>query len=246
MDKVVVVSGGFDPLHSGHVHLISEARKLGDTLVVALNSDNWLSRKKGKPFLPFAERKLILETMRNVDRVLEFNDDDGTAINALEILRQENPYGKVIFANGGDRTSLNVPELVVPGVIFQYGVGGDGKANSSSQILSTWTNGNTQRDWGWWSVVKAYPGAKVKELVVNPSSQLSKQRHQHRKEIWTVLKGTATVELNGKMLMLDQGQQIHIEVGQWHQLINKTHTALHILEIQLGNICDEDDIERSA
>lgn len=246
MDKIVVVSGGFDPIHSGHVNLITEARKLGDKLVVALNSDAWLSRKKGKPFLPFAERKLILETMRDVDRVLEFNDDDGTAIHALEILRRESPYSKVIFANGGDRTAFNVPELAVPEVVFQYGVGGSNKNNSSSQILSSWTNGNTERSWGWWSVVKAYPGAKVKELVVNPDSQLSKQRHKHRKELWTVLKGTATILLDDTLIMLEQGGQIQINVGQWHQLINKTHTMLHILEVQLGNICDEEDIERSA
>ena len=79
------MSGGFDPIHSGHIDYIKSARKLGDKVVVALNSDNWLKRKKGSFFMPFHERKVILEQMSSVDQVIDFIDDDvGSALNALK------------------------------------------------------------------------------------------------------------------------------------------------------------------
>ena len=85
--KIVLISGGFDPIHSGHLKYIEEAKKLGDKLVVALNSDEWLIKKKGKFFLPFSERKNILTSMANVDEVIDFLDDEvGSVINALNNL----------------------------------------------------------------------------------------------------------------------------------------------------------------
>ena len=87
--RIVVVSGGFDPIHSGHIDYIKSARKLGDKVVVALNSDNWLKRKKGSFFMPFHERKVILEQMSSVDQVIDFIDDDiGSALNALKKIKK--------------------------------------------------------------------------------------------------------------------------------------------------------------
>ena len=74
--KISVVSGGFDPIHSGHISYINAAKKYGDYLIVALNSDDWLVAKKGKAFMPFEERKAILENLKNVDDVIGFEDDD--------------------------------------------------------------------------------------------------------------------------------------------------------------------------
>ena len=83
--KVVVVSGGFDPLHSGHISYFKDARNHGDKLIVALNSDNWLVKKKGKFFMTFSERKLIIENLKYVDQVIDFKDDEiGSCIHALE------------------------------------------------------------------------------------------------------------------------------------------------------------------
>ena len=80
--KVVIVSGGFDPIHSGHIQYLLEAKKLGDILIVALNSDEWLIEKKGKEFMPFEERKVVLENISCVDQVIGFEDDDlGSCIN---------------------------------------------------------------------------------------------------------------------------------------------------------------------
>ena len=74
--KIIVVSGGFDPLHSGHIEYFDSAKKLGDHLIVALNSDEWLINKKGKPFMLFKERKILIENLRMVDEVIDFDDDD--------------------------------------------------------------------------------------------------------------------------------------------------------------------------
>ena len=86
MSKVSIVSGGFDPVHSGHINLMLAAKELGDQLIVLLNSDEWLSRKKGRPFMNFFERKMVLENLWFVDYVLDFDDSDNSAVDGLEIV----------------------------------------------------------------------------------------------------------------------------------------------------------------
>ena len=107
MEKVIIVSGGFDPLHSGHISYLTEASKLGDYLIIALNSDQWLKNKKSKFFLPFEERKSILENLKMVDEVFLSIDQDKTVCKSLEKIRPD------IFANGGDRSTEEVPETVI-------------------------------------------------------------------------------------------------------------------------------------
>lgn len=140
--RVVIVSGGFDPIHSGHINHFIEAKKLGDILIVGLNSDEWLTRKKGKPFLPIDERLAVVKSMRMVDSAVAFNDDDNSSISLIRqalIL-----FDDVLFANGGDRTQDNIPEIDAfdkdPRVQFAFGVGGTHKQNSSSWILKEWTS----------------------------------------------------------------------------------------------------------
>ena len=134
--KVIVVSGGFDPLHSGHISYFKDASEHGDRLIVALNSDDWLKRKKGKYFMPFVERKSIIENLRNVDEVIDFEDDEiGSSINALEKVKELYPEDEIYFANGGDRDKENIPEMSVNGISFLFSVGGEDKKNSSSWIL---------------------------------------------------------------------------------------------------------------
>jgi D-beta-D-heptose 7-phosphate kinase/D-beta-D-heptose 1-phosphate adenosyltransferase len=142
MNKIVLVTGGFDPIHSGHIAYLKEAKKLGDMLVVGVNSDEWLIRKKGKFFLPYHERRTIIQNIKGVDVVIGFNDDDGTAKDAIVKVREFNPYSEIIFANGGDRTKENIPEMdiVDNNLSFVFGVGGEHKMNSSSWILSNWEN----------------------------------------------------------------------------------------------------------
>ena len=131
--KVVLVTGGFDPLHSGHIAYFKAARELGDHLVVGVNSDAWLERKKGKAFMPFEERCAIIKELNCVDEVIGFKDDDDTACGAIfQVLSTCGSQTKVIFANGGDRSKQNIPEMALSDVEFVFGVGGEDKKNSSS------------------------------------------------------------------------------------------------------------------
>lgn len=138
--KFVVVTGGFDPIHSGHIEYIREAAKLGDVLIVGVNSDEWLTRKKGKPFMEWKERANIINALRYVDFVLRFDDSDDSACSLLEDLKRSwiGKDDEIIFANGGDRNSTNNRESKVEGITFVYGVGGSNKMNSSSDILKAW------------------------------------------------------------------------------------------------------------
>ena len=148
--KVVLVTGGFDPIHSGHIAYLMRARELaqdkGDLLVVGVNSDEWLKRKKGKFFLPFSERRTIIQSIKGVDQVIGFDDHDGTAKAAIRKVRSFHPYSQIIFANGGDRTKENIPEMDTEdaNVSFVFGIGGDYKMNSSSWILKNWEENNAK------------------------------------------------------------------------------------------------------
>ena len=108
MKKIVLTTGGFDPIHSGHISYFEEAKKLGDKLIVGVNSDGWLERKKGRSFMPITERTTIIQNLKMVDGVILFNDDDGSAIEAIKNVQKLYPNDHIIFANGGDRTAKNL------------------------------------------------------------------------------------------------------------------------------------------
>ena len=140
MPDIVLVSGGFDPIHSGHIKLISEA-SLHGKIVVLLNSDTWLCNKKGKAFLPINERKIIMESIKNVIDVLEFDDNDKSCIDGIKKAIVKYKNHKIKFANGGDRDSKNILEFKFckdNKIETLWGVGGNDKSNSSSWILKKW------------------------------------------------------------------------------------------------------------
>ena len=247
MKTIVLVTGGFDPLHSGHIAYFKAAKELGDTLVVGVNSDAWLTRKKGAPFMPFQERLNIVKNIVGVDYVIEFNDDDNSAKSAIKLVKQTFPNDKIVFANGGDRTNENIPEMEVQhdNLTFAFGVGGFNKANSSSWILQEWKAPKTDRVWGYYRVLHEMPGVKVKELTVNPGQSLSMQRHAFRSEYWLIGEGQCAVNLiDGTTLNKNLQDQYYIPANQWHQLKNPYNNPCRIIEIQYGEICDESDIER--
>jgi cytidyltransferase-like protein len=250
MKTIVVVSGGFDPVHSGHIKLIKAARALGDQLIVGINSDEWLACKKGRAFMPWNERLCVLNNLRQVDEVYTFDDEDGTACHLLQQVRAHYPNDKIVFANGGDRTADNIPEMSIPGVEFAFGVGGADKANSSSWILQEWKAPKTERSWGYYCVLHQVPGIKVKELTINPGQGISMQYHNHRSEFWMVSEGRAsvyTLKLGPDPVFVDdltQHEHFWVDQGLWHQLRNNTDCPLKIVEIQYGTACDEQDIER--
>jgi len=253
MKTIVLVTGGFDPLHSGHIAYFHAAKQLGDTLVVGVNSDAWLIRKKGRAFMSWDERMNIVKNIKDVDFVLEFNDEDGSAKSAIKLARQTWPDHKIVFANGGDRTDTNIPEMEFEdrNLEFAFGVGGFNKANSSSWILEEWKAPKTGRAWGYYRVLHEQgQEVKVKELTVLPKTCLSMQRHQDRAEHWFVSEGTATVYTVDQSTDMDllgeftRFQYIHINKHQWHKLCNETDQPLKVVEIQYGDRCIEEDIER--
>jgi cytidyltransferase-like protein len=245
MKTIVVVSGGFDPVHSGHIKLIKQARLLGDVLIVGINSDEWLARKKGRAFMPWQERLCVLNNLSSVDEVYTFDDEDGTACHLLQQVRAHYPADRIIFANGGDRTQDNIPEMAIAGVEFAFGVGGEDKSNSSSWILQEWKAPKTERPWGYYRVLHEALGMKVKELTVMPGQTLSMQRHSSRAEYWQVSEGRCVVEGEGRrQTSLATHDSYQIPTNEWHRLYNPFDQPCCIVEIQYGPNCVEEDIER--
>lgn len=136
--KRVAVSGGFDPIHIGHIEMMEEAKALGDKLTVIVNNDNWLKLKKGFAFMPETERKAIIQALRCVDEVVltkhEADTKDMSVCQALEEIKPD------IFANGGDRKPDGdpIPEVELCkklGIEVVYNVGKSGKIQSSSELV---------------------------------------------------------------------------------------------------------------
>jgi cytidyltransferase-like protein len=253
---IVVATGGFDPVHSGHIAYFEQAASLGDLLLVGLNSDAWLRRKKGRAFMPYVERSAIISKLNMVHQVLELQDDDGSGADGIRQARTLYPDAEIVFANGGDRDATNIPEMEIfkddKNLRFEFGVGGNWKQNSSRWILDEWKAPRTEKPWGEYRLLHDYgPQAKLKELTVQPGQRLSMQRHEKRSEFWFVAEGQATVytinprttdaELVG---VFGKHQSVWISRGDWHQLVNDTNQPLQLVEIQYGEDCVEEDIER--
>jgi len=259
-DTVCLVTGGFDPIHSGHIEYLKEAKKKMDFLIVGINSDEWLLNKKGYSFMPWDERKNIIINLSIVDQVISFDDNDNSASNAIS--KSLEISQKVIFANGGDRKEGNIPELVAfqnnPNVEFIYGIGGSNKMNSSSDITKNFIKNyeankknnsynnilKIDAPWGSHDTIVDSPEYKLKQLFVNPGAKLSLQYHHHRSEHWVVASGTASVQLGEKEFDLNEGEYIFIPQTEKHRISNNTQSGLIIIEVQCGKILEESDIVR--
>ena len=153
-DSCVLVTGGFDPIHGGHIDYFQDAKLLSTYLIVGVNSDEWLRRKKGRNFMSWESRKRIIDQMNIVDYVIDFDDSDGSANDAIEQCLKD--FDRVIFCNGGDREKDNIPEYEKyknnKRVEFKYSVGG-GKTESSSELLNAYSNPITYRAWGHYRVL---------------------------------------------------------------------------------------------
>lgn len=248
--KAVIVTGGFDPLHSGHIEYFKAAKELGTILFVGVNSDDWLTRKKGRPFMPAEERMAIIKEISCVGHVFEFDDSDESAINAIKYVKESVPNGTpIVFANGGDRTKDNIPEMVFDDVDFQFGVGGENKRNSSSWILSEWDKPTTERLWGKYKELDTNGHWKVKELSIDVGKSLSDQRHHIRSEHWHIVDGKLEMNLefsNGYKTskVYVSGDSIDIPVQCWHHATNVGNKPVKVIEVWMGKELSEDDIER--
>jgi len=260
MTTLVLVTGGFDPLHSGHIQYFKAAKELaryGGKLIVGVNSDAWLQRKKGRPFMSVEERSRIVQELACVDRCITFDDNDDTANGAILKMVTQYNFSKLIFANGGDRDKGNCPEHTAwskdKRIQFKYAVGGKDKTNSSSWILKDWSAPFVPRAWGHYRNLYKGDGFMVKELVINPHSTLSMQQHQHRSETWNLVSGTASVLTSNRTMPIDPVRNhlsiqnpIDIPRGTWHQGSNSSDLPAHIIEIWKGpsTLLSEDDIRR--
>lgn len=240
--KTVLVSGYFDPLHSGHIKHINEAKKLGDRLIVVVNNDFQASLKKIKAFYNENMRFDIINNLKSVDKVylsIDKGRDIGQTIRSISEIENID-----VFAKSSDCTQVPEAEQSACddcGIEIQYKIGDGIDIHSSDLILNEFRN----TIWGRWRVLDEYSGYKVKLLEVNPHSQLSLQRHFKRYEFWTVVKGVATVMLSGEKSRLFETDGIHIKTEEWHQLINETDGVLRVIEVAFGNEITEEDIERS-
>ena len=142
--NIIIVSGGFDPVHKGHIRMFREAANFGANVIVGLNSDEWLTRKKGKSFMKWDERAEILESCKFINQVIPFDDSDDTASDAIkrvfDMYNADSSDYNIYFANGGDRKLGNVPEFDncrELGVVMLWNFGG-GKIQSSSDLTKNW------------------------------------------------------------------------------------------------------------
>ena len=137
MFDIVILSGGFDPIHIGHARMIIAASRLGSEVIVGVNSDEWLKRKKGYAFMPWEERAEMAESIKGVSKAIAFDDSDNSACDLLRKVRKENLNASIAFANGGDRDSTNIPEGATAtelGIALVWGIGGS-KIQSSSELV---------------------------------------------------------------------------------------------------------------
>ena len=240
---VVAVSGGFDPIHKGHVRLFAEARKLGDRLVVILNNDNWLHSKKGYVFMPEKERVEIIRRIAGVDRVIvtghRKNDSDRSVVKELTRLKPD------VFANGGDRESLaHIPEAALCkklGIRMVFGVGKGGKVQSSSWLTGKIAGKSTfdARPWGFEEVLKTNKTFWVKMLTISKGMRFSLQKHRHRKEVWVCVDGELYAEVGKTKKKMRVGDVIVVKKGETHRLGTKSGGT--IVEIGSGSRVVEDD-----
>ena len=216
--ETIAISGGFDPIHPGHVELIEAAKEYG-RLIIILNTDEWLIRKKGFYFQPWEDRGKLLEAY--ADTIIQAKDDDGTVCENLKELRP------TYFGNGGDRKEGNTPELKVCkefGITPVWNLEG---AHASLHSSSIYSKKRVHRKWGYYDVLADEPGIKVKRLRLEAGGATSRQKHSGRTEY----------------LFMPDGSVKVTSPGVWHALKAPSNEPMNVYEVQLG-VCEEEDVER--
>ena len=248
-EKWVAVSGGFDPLHIGHVRMLKAAKTLGDKLVVIVNNDHWLRAKKGFVFMPQAERKELINALPFVDKVV-FTDHKKADID-MSVSRMLAKVRPAVFANGGDRRKLaDIPEVAVCkkyGITMVFNVGAGGKVQSSSWMIQGASRPvkKTVRPWGEYYGWDQGEEWNLKTIYIKPNKRLSLQYHHHREEWWLLVEGDATAVVHeGKeelTIPLRKGEVFRVGKRQIHRLSSRGGGV--VVEVAYGAF-DEEDIVR--
>ena len=251
-DNHVIVSGGFDPIHLGHLNLINEASKFGKVIVI-VNSDEFLIEKKGFYLIPSNERVEIIKNLKNVESVFLSIDKDESVSESIKTLAADKSFNIKFFANGGDRkTRSDIPEQKIceeNDIELIFDVGG-GKTQSSSNLFKeaidvfNFYKNYTKKPWGSYLNLLKESNFLVKKILVDVNEEISYQSHEFRDEHWILVEGTLEVINGSSTRVLKSNDYDFIERGAKHRIKNiGTNTAV-MIEVQFGDKIDENDIKR--
>tara|TARA_X000000368_G_C23023838_1_gene709263 strand:+ start:225 stop:1004 length:780 start_codon:yes stop_codon:yes gene_type:complete len=243
-----LVSGGFDPVHVGHLRMFQDAKKLATKVVILLNNDEWLIKKKGKPFMNQNQRKEILDEFKSIYEVIIQGSSEKSSSLAIKEFADKNPKVKICYCNGGDRSNVkNILEAAICeklNISLEFGVGGKEKIESSSELTKNYLGNVEERPWGNYHIIAKNEGYQIKEIVVFQNSKLSLQKHKNRSEFWQIVKGQSRIIVDEKEHFLKEKEQIFIPKNSIHRIENIGEGELIFIEIQLGESLKEDDIIR--
>jgi len=243
-----LVSGGFDPVHVGHLRMFQDAKNLSENVIVLLNNDEWLMKKKGKPFMNEGQRKEILDEFKSISKVIIQTKSDRSSSRAIEEFVHNNPDKTVCYCNGGDRSNIrNIREADICnklGVTLEFGIGGNTKIESSSQLSKNYLGNVEERPWGNYHIIAKNKGYQIKEIIVSKGSKLSLQKHSGRSEFWQIVKGESKITIEENKHYLKEKEHIYIPKNTIHRIENIGKDELIFIEIQLGENLKEEDIIR--
>ncbi len=243
-----IVSGGFDPVHVGHLRMFQDANKLADKVIVLLNNDDWLIKKKGKPFMSQEQRKEILKEFISISEVIIQKSSEKSSNLAIKEFAAKNPNKKICYCNGGDRSNIkNILEAKMCAELnieLEFEIGGKEKIESSSQLTKNYLGNVEKRPWGNYHIIAKNTGYQIKEIKVNQNSKLSLQKHKSRSEFWQIVKGKSKIIIEEKEYFLKEKEHIYIPKNTIHRIENIGKEELIFIEIQLGENLKEEDIIR--
>ena len=208
-----LVSGGFDPVHVGHLRMFQDAKNLSNKVILLLNNDEWLIKKKGKPFMNQNQRKEILDEFKSIDEVIIQSSSDDSSDHAIEQFAINNQNKTICYCNGGDRSNIkNIREASICkklGINLEFGVGGEEKIESSSDLTKNYLGNVEKRPWGNYHIIAKNTGYQIKEIKVKKREKISLQKHSDRSEFWQIVKGKSKIIIEKEELVF-----IEIQLGE--------------------------------